>query len=237
MASGNQNEHPQEPVARRWWTRVRSGATTTEQNASGDGAQLGAIVCEGELVRLRKHTIANRTAYQRWYADHDIARLLRHDLQPMSYMQSLVSFETMIMPSSALGYTCAIHDMATDELIGTIGLTEVDQRVSKSSFFRILIGESRFWNQGYGTEATRMMMRLAFGQHGLEHVNLEVFDYNQRAITAYERVGFVRIGEHTEWPELGGDELRVIEMRLTRTRFEALEEQFRDRTASAGHPK
>jgi RimJ/RimL family protein N-acetyltransferase len=237
MESGNQNEQTQEPLPRRWWRRVREGPQGAEQSRNGERPQTGTIVCEGELVRLRKQTVANRAAYQRWYADPEIARLLRHDLQPMSYMQSLVSFDTMIMPSSALGYTCAIHDKATDELIGTTGLTEVDQRVSKSCYYRILIGESRYWNRGYGTEATRLMMRLAFERHGLEHVNLEVFEYNQRALTAYERVGFIRVGEHSEWPELGGEELRVIEMRLSKVRFLQCEEQVRDRTATAGHPE
>ena len=48
----------------------------------------------------------------------------------------------MILPSSARGLSCAIHDRATDELIGTTGLTEVDERLA-ACYFRILIGESR----------------------------------------------------------------------------------------------
>jgi RimJ/RimL family protein N-acetyltransferase len=209
-------------TSRRWWSRLRAGTPAREHSTNGqEHHEPGAIVREGEHVRLRRHTVDNRPAFQRWYADHDIARLLRHDLKPLTYVQSLVYFDTVILPSSARGLTCAIHDRETDELIGTTGLTDLETRVSKSCYFRILIGESRFWGQGYGTETTQMMMREAFERHGLESVNLEVFDYNLRAIAAYERVGFKLAGEHTEWPEMGQTRLRVLEMRLDRADFEA----------------
>ena len=178
----------------------------------------GELFSQGKYVRLRRHTIANRTAFQRWYADHDIARLLRHDLRPLSYVQSLVYFDTVILPSSARGLTFAIHDLETDELIGTTGLTDIEHR-TRSCYFRIVIGESRYWNRGYGQETIRLMMRHAFEDLELDHVNLEVFDYNERAMAAYERVGFVRTGEHVEWPALGDKELHVNEMRLTRDAF------------------
>lgn len=214
-------ENPDEDTEpRRWWSRLRPNASPRVQTPNGhQHPPVGAIVREGELVRLRRHTAENRAAFQRWYADDDIARLLRHDLRPLTYVQSLVYFDTVILPSSARGLTCAIHDRATDEFIGTTGLTDVDQRVSRSCYFRILIGEPRYWNRGYGTETTRLMMLEAFERHDLELVRLEVFDYNERAIATYERVGFVRSGEHVEWPEIGGKDLRVIEMRLTRAAF------------------
>ena len=208
--------------SRRWWSRLRPSMPSRTQAANGHGQpDVGELVREGERLRLRRHTPENRAAFQRWYADHDIARLLRHDLRPLTYVQSLVYFDTVILPSSARGLTCAIHDRATDELIGTTGLTDVDQRISKSCYFRILIGESRYWNRGYGTQSTQLMMLEAFERHDMDSVNLEVFDYNHRAITAYERVGFVLAGEHTEWPVIGGADLHVLEMRLTRAEFYA----------------
>lgn len=218
MHRSDQEHQDDDTEPRRWWTRVRSKAAAHHERTS-DHDEHGAIVREGDLVRLRRHTPENRAAFQRWYANAEIARLLRHDLRPLTYVQSLVYFDTVILPSSARGLTCAIHDRATDEFIGTTGLTDLDLRVSKSCYFRILIGEPRYWNRGYGTETTRLMMREAFERHGLETVRLEVFDYNQRALATYERVGFVRCGEHVEWPEVGGADLHVIEMRLNRSTF------------------
>jgi RimJ/RimL family protein N-acetyltransferase len=207
-------------TTRRWWNRLRAGAPPRSLPvAPADLDPVGEIISEGSLVRFRRHIPANREAFQRWYADPEIARLLRHDLQPLSHIQSLVYFDTVILPSTARGLTCAIHDCATDRLIGTTGLTEVGVHAPGSCYFRILIGEHEYWNRGFGTEATRMMMREAFHRHGLETINLEVFDYNERAQAAYARVGFRQVGEHTEWPELGGHGLHVIEMRLRKAEF------------------
>jgi len=221
MPVAHDENQDEETESRRWWSRLRPATAPRPQlDGSAPRPESGEVIREGELVRLRRHTLQNRPAFQRWYADHDIARLLRHDLRPLTAVQSLVYFDTVILPSSARGLSCAIHDRATDELIGTTGLTDIDQRL-RTCYFRILIGESRYWNRGYGTEATRLMMMEAFERHGLESVKLEVFDYNHRAIAAYQRVGFVLIGEHTEWPEIGGPDLRVLEMRLSRTDFRA----------------
>lgn len=211
-------------VTRRWWNRFRSASQGRQSdNVAARALPVGDLVREGTLVRLRRHIPDNRSAFQRWYADPEIARLLRHDLRPLTHVQSLVYFETVIIPSSARGFTCAIHDCATDELIGTTGLTEVDVHGDGSCYFRILIGDSRYWSRGYGSEATRLMMREAFERHGLTSVKLEVFDYNQRAVIAYHRVGFKQTGEHTEWPELSGDGLHVLEMCLTPGDFYAAE--------------
>lgn len=221
MPTGDFENQDEATESRRWWSRLRPTTMPRPQSTNGQTSELGEIIREGDLVRLRKHTVESRSAFQRWYASDEIARLLRHDLRPLTHVQSLVYFDTVILPSTARGLSLAIHDRATDDLIGTTGLTDLDQRVSKSCYFRILIGESEYWGRGYGTEATRLMMQEAFERHGLDSVNLEVFDYNRRAIAAYERVGFVHCGEHVEWPESGAADLHVLEMRLTRSDFYA----------------
>ena len=163
----------------------------------------------------------NRAAFQRWYADPEIARLLRHDLRPLTYVQSLVYFDTVIIPSSARGLTCAIHDRATDELIGTTGLTEVDVHGDGTCYFRILIGDSRFWNRGYGTEATRLILDYAFNVLSLHNVMLRVFSYNERAIRAYRRVGFREIGRRRQAQRIGMQVYDVVLMDCLATEFGA----------------
>ena len=207
---------------RRWWERLRSSiAKAPTEQVKAEDSRPSEIVRAGKLVELRRHSPENRSAFQRWYADHDIARLLRHDLKPLTFVQSLVYFDTVILPSSAQGLSCAIHDRSSGELIGTTGLTDIRDNFERTCYFRIVIGESRFWNQGYGSEATRLMISEGFERHGIDVVHLEVFAYNTRAIRAYERVGFEHVGEHVEWPELGSEELHVLEMSLDKARFQA----------------
>ena len=62
--------------------------------------------------------------------------------------------------------------------------------------FRIWISGTR--DRGLGTEATRLTVRHAFEEQGLNRVGLEVFDFNQRARRVYEKMGFVLEGTRRE---------------------------------------
>lgn len=54
----------------------------------------------------------------------------------------------------------------------------------------IVIGEKEYWNRGYGSDALRTLLRFAFEELNLHRVFLHVFDFNERAIRCYEKVGF-----------------------------------------------
>ncbi len=180
----------------------------------------GALVRKGELVTLRQHVPHNREAFQRWYADPEIANLLRHDLEPLTDWQSRGYFDSFILPSSARGTCFAIHARKGKRLLGTTAITDRARTGdTTSALFRIVIGEKEAWGHGNGTEATRLVMDEAFDNLGLDEVRLEVFSHNVRAIAAYQRVGFEITGEHVEWVSRRQTELRVIEMRLTRETF------------------
>ncbi len=180
---------------------------------------LGELVRAGTLVHLRAHIPANRAAFQRWYADEEIANLLRHDLRPLNAVQSRGYFDTIILPLSAVGTCWAIHEAATGRLIGSTALTDFIGGDRRSTLFRLVIGEKDCWGRGYGTEATRLAVEEAFARHGCTEVRLEVFRHNNRAIGAYRRVGFQVTGEHIEYVGRDRYELHVVEMTLARAEY------------------
>src|SRR5215210_769805 len=208
-------------MIKRWlWRRLEFWAPHLESNLNDEDRERGVLVRNGRLVSLRTHVPANREAFQRWYADREIAELLRHDLEPLTPTQSRGYFETFILPSSARGTCFAIHERKSKRLIGTTALTDrTRSRDGESALFRIVIGEKDVWDRGYGTEATRLMAEEAFKNMGLSEIRLEVFNHNQRAIAAYTKVGFDVSGEHVEWVPHRQTELRVVEMRLSRDAF------------------
>jgi RimJ/RimL family protein N-acetyltransferase len=196
--------------------RLRRNAAEDEPPAEIEQPQAGAIVREGQRVRLRRHVPANRAAFQRWYADPEIAYLLRHDLSPLTERQSRGYFDTIILPMSLQGYCYAIHIAETDELIGSTALTDAGPAAPNAVLFRIVIGEKWAWEHGYGTEATRLVVEEAFETLGLDEVQLEVFRHNPRAIASYKKVGFQRTGAHTEYIPPEGAPLHVVEMAIRR---------------------
>lgn len=177
---------------------------------------VGEIVSEGLHVRLRRHVPSNQASFQRWYADEEIAYLLRHDLQPLDDFQSSRYFEAVILPLSASGLCFAIHETGSNQLIGTTALTDIQGTLRRSALFRIVIGEKEYWGHGFGTEATRLVIAHAFENLGLHEIRLEVFRHNPRAIASYQRVGFAKTGEHREWVASQGVELLVDEMIIDR---------------------
>jgi RimJ/RimL family protein N-acetyltransferase len=205
-------------MIKRWLRdRLENRLPRPDADESGEGERTrGNLVRKGRSVSLRTHVPANREAFQRWYADPEIASLLRHDLEPLTLTQSKGYFDTFILPSSARGICFAIHERNTGRLIGTTALTDRQKvKNGECALFRIVVGEKDCWNKGYGTEATRLVMQEAFETLGLSEVRLEVFHHNARAIAAYAKVGFHTTGEHVEWVSRRKTELRVIEMRLS----------------------
>jgi hypothetical protein len=107
-------------MIKRWLRRRLAGREAEEEpDAADEGRKRGALVRKGQLVTLRAHVPANRDAFQRWYADPEIAQLLRHDLEPLTSWQSRGYFDSFILPSSARGTCFAIHERKTKRLIGT----------------------------------------------------------------------------------------------------------------------
>jgi len=175
----------------------------------------GILVRQGRLVSLRRHVATDQESFVRWYQDAEIAEMLRHDLSPLTANQARGYFDSIILPATRRGTCWAIELTGTGRLIGSTAVVDIDER-KRSSLFRLLIGEKDTWGNGFGTEATDLVMAEAFLKLGLDRVNLEVFQHNPRARRAYERVGFRQTGQHVEWVARAGRQIEVIEMVLTR---------------------
>ncbi|AKI96661.1 GNAT family N-acetyltransferase [Kosmotoga pacifica] len=85
---------------------------------------------------------------------------------------------------------------ADGELIGTTGY-DIDW-VNRWAEFGIGIFNKKFWGKGYGTEATKLMLKYAFHRLNLNRVYLRVLEYNERAIRVYEKCGFVLEGRQRQ---------------------------------------
>jgi RimJ/RimL family protein N-acetyltransferase len=152
-------------------------------------------VLTGRLVTLRRHVPENVAAFRRWYADPEIARLARYQQTPMRREEIERFFAARVVSPEALAM--AVHDRATGRLIGTCAFSQLDGE-NGSALYHITIGESDAWGRGYGTEATQLMVDHAFGTLGLHRIALFVFEFNERAIRAYRRCGFVVEGRSRE---------------------------------------
>jgi RimJ/RimL family protein N-acetyltransferase len=64
----------------------------------------------------------------------------------------------------------------------------------RSGEIGIMIGDKRMWNQGLGTEAMTLLLRIGFETLNLNRIFLRVHSNNLRAVRSYEKAGFVLEG-------------------------------------------
>jgi RimJ/RimL family protein N-acetyltransferase len=149
----------------------------------------------GARVVLRRHVPANMAAFLRWYSDAEVARLTRYQDGPMRTDEIERFFTARALGAESLAL--AVHIRDTDRLIGTCALSQLDSD-NGSALYHITIGEKDVWGQGYGTDATRLMLDHAFGTLNLHRIGLSVFSFNERAIRSYRSCGFLIEGRARE---------------------------------------
>ncbi|HEY3280792.1 MAG TPA: GNAT family protein [Armatimonadota bacterium] len=176
------------------------------------------IYLEGEKVALGPLRRDLLPLYTRWINDLHNLRGLGMRPQPITAEQEQDWFESASRNTSSAHFT--IFEAQGRRPVGNTGLSEIDHR-NGTATFGILIGERDCWGQGYGTEATRLMLDYGFTALGLHNIDLRVFSYNQRAVRAYLRAGFQETGRRREAIRLAGVPYDVIYMDCLSTEFKS----------------
>jgi RimJ/RimL family protein N-acetyltransferase len=145
----------------------------------------------GEGVELRRHDRANYRLYARWYGDEEIWRLTSWAAEPMQRAAVERLFESR--EASSLDDSFAIHREGKKEPIGVISLTNIS-KANASADLSVIVGDPQDRDKGLGTEAIRVILQHAFEDSDLNRVGLSVFEFNEQAIHAYEKLGFKREG-------------------------------------------
>lgn len=76
-----------------------------------------------------------------------------------------------------------------DRLVGSCQLHSIHP-IHRSAELQIRIGAAAARGRGIGTEATRQLLEIGFGELGLHSIYLHVLETNEVARRLYERVGF-----------------------------------------------
>jgi len=83
----------------------------------------------------------------------------------------------------------SIVNATNDKAVGYLSVKGIN-RAGKSAEIGIAVMEKACRSRGFGGEALRLAVEYAFGEMGLALLGLTVFPSNQRAIGAYEKLGF-----------------------------------------------
>ena len=143
-------------------------------------------------IRLRAFEREDLEIVLRWVNDEEVTKYLSDSLiYPVSRADEMKWIES-ISNANHKEKILAVETLK-GELIGSIGLTNINW-VERKAEMGIMIGEKDHWNKGYGSDAVREILRLAFERMNLNRIYLRVFENNPRAIRVYERCGFRKEG-------------------------------------------
>ena len=84
------------------------------------------------------------------------------------------------------------------------------------------IGNREQWGKGYGREAMDLVLKYGFDELNLHRIQLTVFEYNERAIALYEKLGFRREGVFREFMQREGQRYDMYLYGLLRREWAAL---------------
>ncbi len=150
----------------------------------------------GIKVRLRPHERDDLPRFVEWFGDPEVRRHLGRYLS-FSLAQEERWFENLQERLERRESVVLAIETVEGVHIGSIGLDPIDWK-NRYAELGIAIGEKAYWDQGYGSDAIRTLLGLAFRQMNLHRIFLRVDADNGRGIRCYEKAGFQREGTSRE---------------------------------------
>lgn len=98
--------------------------------------------------------------------------------------------------SKPMDYVFQVMNNETNSVIGMCSLYNFTENNTAAEFGRLII-DPRVRGKGYGTEALKLTIELAFAQMKLSKIFLEVFSDNSAALKTYQNCGMKKIGVRT----------------------------------------
>lgn len=147
---------------------------------------------KGERIALRPlQTSDVGPRYLAWMNDPEVTRFLEARFGHWT-LEELAEF--VAGRSKAVDdYLFAIVDQNGARHVGNIRLGPIS-RVHGTASVALMIGERACWGQGYGTEAIRLICKLAFEDLGIRRLTAGIYETNMGSIAAFKKVGFATEG-------------------------------------------
>lgn len=171
---------------------------------------------QGTLVMLREYRSEDLSWMRQWVNDREIVMHLSDIFLYPHALESTEAYLDAMLDGSSDSRGFVIADPVTEAYIGQVNLDSIDwkNRVGKIG---IVIGSTENHGRGYGTEAMKLLIDFAFLEMNLNRLELEVYDFNERAIRSYLNCGFIQEGRLRERQYKNGKYSDVIQMGILKS--------------------
>jgi diamine N-acetyltransferase len=172
----------------------------------------------GKRVRLRAIERDDLPRFVMWLNDPDVLQGLMIG-SPLSMPQEERWYEKILehpVDEHPLVIELQINDAWIP--VGNIAFDSIAWK-ERAAEVGVFIGEKKFWNQGYGREAMRLMIKHGFYDLNLNRIFLRVYASNPRAIKSYENAGFTHEGRMRQAHFQNGQYVDVLLMSILRSEW------------------
>lgn len=189
----------------------------------------GEGVLRSQRLRLRPVQEADLTLLEQWWHIPGLLPLQAGHSAPRPDGAQLETFRAWFAnASSDAGF--AVERLEDQELLGAVTLYGATARLTSATFAIQLRPDVS--GQGYGTEATRLMVDYGFSTLPLHRIELQVYAFNDRALRCYRSAGFTQEGVRRQVVFVDGQWHDQILMSVLRPEWEATRPVETDATRS-----
>jgi RimJ/RimL family protein N-acetyltransferase len=169
------------------------------------------MILKGKKVILRPIQMSDAPRFVKWLNDPEVHKFLqtrRRLTLPFERKYLHNSLKSKSHVNLAIGTKDGKH-------VGSVSLENINTDHNRATF-GIFIGDKKYWNQGLGSEAGRLIINYGFRKLKLHRIELGVLEYNPRAMKVYKHLGFKKEGVKREHILFKGKYYDDIHMGLLR---------------------
>lgn len=168
----------------------------------------------GERIYLSPRNIEDFEKYTEWFNDFETTDYLGRS----GALVTLGGEKKYLEETANEEANFAIITIDENKLIGGISIENINH-IKRRGTLGIFIGDKDYREKGYGTEAIRLILDYGFNYLNLNNINLDLMEFNERALACYKKCGFKEYGRRRKCEFLNGKYYDIISMDILAEEF------------------
>lgn len=145
----------------------------------------------GERIFLSPMSMADCEKFVEWMNDFGVTDYIGRSVQVLTMAGEMEYLEKA--KDKEATFSIIANENGEEKLIGSVSINDINN-IHRIGTLGIFIGDPEYRSKGYGAEAINLILDFAFRYMNLKNINLSVYEYNERAIKCYKKVGFKEYG-------------------------------------------
>jgi len=168
----------------------------------------------GDRIYLSPRSTEDAEKFTEWLNDFETTDYLGKGAELISLEGEKRFLEENHSPEAIF----VIVTLEDNKMIGTVSLERINW-VNRCATLGIFIGDKDYRSKGFGTEAINLILEYGFKYMNLYNINLQLLEFNTRALKCYEKCGFKEYGRRRKCKYVDGKYYDTINMDILADEF------------------